>query len=156
MEKGKDKDTLNLTFILQVNNYFVVGNFSWATKSICPVQRRKEKKQQRKPVRCLLENCSFFYSYSFYVIYLFIYFYSIPQIYPGSYMDIHIYTHACIHIHPYIPTHCQLAIIYICTHMHVHTYIHISTPTRMSTMTFAHICNSTYNHTKGPLCHTYH
>ena len=27
MEKGKDKDTLNLTFILLVDNYFVVGNF---------------------------------------------------------------------------------------------------------------------------------
>ena len=27
MVKGKDKDTLNLTFIFQVYNYFVVGNF---------------------------------------------------------------------------------------------------------------------------------
>ena len=26
-KKAKDKDTLNLTFILQVINYFVVGNF---------------------------------------------------------------------------------------------------------------------------------
>ena len=27
MEKGKDKDTLNLSFILLVDKYFVVGNF---------------------------------------------------------------------------------------------------------------------------------
>ena len=27
MAQGKDKDTLNLTFILRVDNYFVVGNF---------------------------------------------------------------------------------------------------------------------------------
>ena len=27
MEKGKDKDTFNLTFIVQVDNYFMVRNF---------------------------------------------------------------------------------------------------------------------------------
>ena len=44
MEKGRDKDTLNLTFILLVDNYFEVGNFlSDPDKNVSLLGRCKEK-----------------------------------------------------------------------------------------------------------------
>ena len=87
MEKKQRQGYFNSTFILQVDNYFVMGNFLLEPeKAVCPGGRSKEKNDEsfffgaKKPVffrhvrivllvRSLLEDYYFLYLFYFILFY---------------------------------------------------------------------------------------
>ena len=91
-EKGEDYDTLNLTFILQVDNYFVVGTFfpnqekhlfSWkvSREKVCEFLIWCQEARLFQTLQIVLSVWGLLGNYYFFLFVYFIHlFYSIPQI----------------------------------------------------------------------------